>query len=286
MIRHAFAEGRLLLMHRWAVTTGLTVALAVPIALAGVTWSVARWLEPVVGLAEQDVVVPVLLHPRMNADQRRQWIEAQRQAHPEWRLEEVSPDRLADRLVQWFPYLEGLLEDGGAGMLSPLVEIVADNPEEIAELERSPAVVAVGPRSSVHQSIGLAGRLLVWVLGLTSGGLLVAAGVFTAVWVHLELFRHGDEIAIMRLIGATEPTVRGPFVVATLVPGVAAALVAVGGTLVAVGGLSGALTSLGLPPLRLSGAAIIGQLLVGGAVPLVTAMVTLTRHAGIEFEER
>lgn len=283
MIRHALAEGRLLLRQRWMVSVGLAFALAVPIGLAGVTWSVMRWLAPVVGLADRQIVVPVLLHPHMAQDQRRQWIDEQLESHPEWRLEEIAPDQLAERLTQWFPYLEDLLEDAGDSILSPLVEITTDDASGIAELEQSPAVIAVGPRSTVHRSLGRAGRRLGWALGLTSALLLVAAAVFTAVWIHLELYRHADEITIMRLVGSTESAVRGPFLVATLAPGLAASVLAVSGTVAAVARLSTALTVLGLPALTVSPVVIVIEVVLGLGLPLAATLMTLARHASADF---
>jgi cell division transport system permease protein len=284
VIRHALTEGQLLLRQRWLVSVGLAVALAVPIGLAGVSWSLMRWIEPVVGLAEREIVVPVLLHPSMTEEQRRQWIDEQASDHAEWSLEEVPPERLAERLTQWFPYLEDLLEDAGESILPPLVEITTDGDEGFDDLERSPAVIAIGPRSSIHRTIGDSGRRLGWALATTSALLLVAAAAFAAVWVHLELYRHEDEIKIMRLIGSTESAVRGPFLVATLVPGLSAALLAVVGTLAAVGRLSAAVTVLGLPALKVSATSILVQLVLGVGLPVAAATITLARHATADFE--
>jgi cell division protein FtsX len=285
MIRHAVAEGWLLLRHRWGVSLGLALSLAVPISFAGVTWSVMRWLEPVVGIADRATVVPVLLHPHMDPDQRRQWIAEQRAAHPEWRMEEVGADRLAQRLTRWFPYLDDLLEDGGGAMLSPLVEVTTEDPEGLEGLEGSPAVIAVGPLSSVRRAVGWTARVLGWVLGLTSAALLVAAALFAAVWVHLELYRHADEITIMRLIGATESAIRSPFLMATLVPGVGAAVLATTGSLMIVARLSRMTEALGLPSLAVSPAALVVEVVVGCALPLAAALFTLARHAATDFAD-
>jgi cell division protein FtsX len=284
VIRHALAEGWQLLRRRWPVSLGLAVALAVPIAFAGVAWTVVRWLEPVAALADQTAVVPVLLHPHLDAAQRGAWIDGQRRDHPEWRIEELSPERLGERLIRWFPYLAGLLEDGGLEMLSPLVEIETTDPAALDGLEDSPAVIAVGPRTSVHRAVGRSARSLGWALGLVSAALAVAAVLFTGVWVHLELYRHADEITIMRLIGATEPTVRGPFLVAILAPGALAALLAVAGTVLVAGPLSRALGVLGLPGLEVPAGLLALEAASGIGLPLAAALVTLARHAASELD--
>jgi cell division protein FtsX len=220
----------------------------------------------------------------MDDDQRRQWLTEQRDKRPEWKIEEVSPDRLAERLTRWFPYLGDLLDDGGGAMLSPLVEITTVDAAAVEELSDSPAVIAVGPRSTIHRSLGRTARSLAWVLGVFSGVLLLAATLFTAVWVHLELYRHSDEITIMRLVGATESAIRGPFLVASLAPGMVAAVLAVVGTVAAAGWLSRLVALLGLPRLGTSTLVLVGQALLACGLPLVSALLTLQRHATVDFD--
>ena len=284
MIRHALAEGWLLLRNRWIVSGALATAVAIPIGIAGVTWSVMRWLEPVVGLAGQATVVPVLLHPHMDPSQRDRWLEDQRVRHPEWLIVEVSQELLAERLTRWFPYLGDLLEEAGDEMLSPLVEITTSDPATIADIVDSPAVIAIGPRSSIYSSLGGTARALGWVLGGFSALLLLAATLFAAVWVHLELYRHSDEVTIMRLVGATESAIRGPFIVASMAPGAIAAALAVGATLLTAGWLSRLLAVLGLPPVSVPRAVIVAEVLLAWGLPLAAALVTLSRHAATDFE--
>jgi cell division protein FtsX len=284
MIRHALAEGWLLLKNRWVVSGVLAVALAIPIGLAGVTWSVIRWLEPVVGLAQQATVVPVLLHPHMDSSQRDRWLEDQRERHPEWQIEEVSQERLAERLRRWFPYLGDLLEDGGDAMLSPLVEITTSDPATIDDLVGSPAVIAIGPRSSIYSSLGKTSRALGWVLGVFSLLLLLAATLFAAVWVHLELYRHADEVTIMRLVGAAESAIRAPFVVASIVPGLIGGALAVGGTLLAASWLSRLVGIVGLPRVSVPVPVLVVECLLACGLPLAAALFTLARHAATDFE--
>jgi len=284
MIRHALAEGWLLLKNRWVVSGGLALALAIPIGFAGVTWSVMRWLQPVVGLARQATVVPVLLHPHMDPSQRVQWLADQRERHPEWQIEEISRDQLAERLTRWFPYLGDLLGEEGGDMVSPLVEIATSDPGTIDDIVDSPAVIAVGPRSSIYGSLGRTARALGWVLGVFSALLLLAATLFAAVWVHLELYRHADEVTIMRLVGAAESAIRGPFIVATIVPGAVGAVLAVGGTLLAAAWLSRLLDVLGLPRVAVPGPVLLMEVALACGLPLAAALFTLSRHAATEFE--
>jgi cell division protein FtsX len=284
VIWHALAEGWLLLRQRGVVSMILALALAIPICLAGITWSIMGWLQPVVGLAEQANVVAVLLHPHMDDDQRSEWLASQRQAHTEWRVDEVPPEELAARLTHWFPYLKDLLEEDGVAMLPPLVEISTSDPESVSVLSRSPAVIAVGPRVPVRRILGAAAGGLALVLGGASAVLLLSAALLAAVWVHLELYRHADEITVMRLVGATEAALQGPFLVATAAPGVAAGVLAVLGTLWMADWLSRLTGALSLPAVAVSPLILAAQAAVGILLPLAAAMITLARHAVVELE--
>ncbi|PWB75530.1 MAG: hypothetical protein C3F15_06265 [Holophagae bacterium] len=284
MIRHALAEGWLLLRHRGLVSLFLALALAIPIGLAGVTLSVMRWLEPAVGTVDRANVVAVLLHPQMGDAQRAAWLESQRRDHPEWRLEVVAPEQLAQRLIHWFPYLKDLLERDGGAMLPPLVEITTADPESVAVLERSPAVIAVGPRTPLTSLLGRVSRGLGIALAAASVVLLMSAVLLAAVWVHLELYRHADEITIMRLVGATESTIRGPFLVATAAPGLVAGALAALGTSAVAEALSGMAEVLGLPGLTVAPGLLVAQAGAGVVLPLAAAAITLMRHAAVDDE--
>jgi cell division transport system permease protein len=278
-MRHALAEGWLLVRSRGLVGLVLAVALTIPVSLAGVTLSVRGWLAPVIELGERPSVVTVLLHPRLDAGQRRQWMDDQARGHPSWELVAVAPEELTERLSTWFPYLEGVLEREGPEMLPPMVEIVTREPDSVLELKDHIAVLAVGPTSSVNQVVAKVARRFGLVLISIAVALVAGAVLLAAVWVHLELHRHAEEIAIMRLMGATEATVRGPFLVAVAAPAVLAAASSVFITVAAVGAIAGLAAPLGLAmagaPFGILAAQIVGAV----GLPMAAALITLERHA-------
>ena len=278
MIRHAVAEGWQLLCQRGGVSLVLALALAVPVGGGGVGLTLIRGLGPMAELEGGVSTVAVLLHPRLDAEQRRRWIEEEARARPDWRITEVSSWELAERLRRWFPYLDELLSSDGAS-LPVLLEIETSAPETVAELEGRAEVLAVGPRSSVQRLLGQAARRLGWSVAALCAVLMAGAALLAAVWVHLELYRHADELTIMRLVGATEGTVRGPFLVAVAIPGLAAGLLSMVGTWAAVRSLSGVQALLGLPPLAVSPLVLGLQLVVALGLPLAAALATLARHA-------
>ena len=284
MIRHAVAEGWLLLRQRGGVSLILALALAVALALAGAGLAVWGWLGPQVAAEGRRASVAVLLHPHMDPAQRDAWLADQARAHPEWRLRVVQPEELARRLTHWFPYLTDLLEESGGGLLPLLVEIRTAEPETVGVLQGSPAVIAVGPRVSVRQVVADLAERIALLVGVVTGVVLAAAMLLAMVWVHLELFRHADEITIMRLMGATEWAVRGPFLVAVAVPAMLAAGLAVAGSVLLVGLASRLTTSLGLPAVRVPVWVMLVQVGLGWMLPVAAALLTVTRHGRGEME--
>lgn len=278
MIRHSIAEGLVVLRERAAVSVILALALGVPIALAGVGLTLHQWLGPVADLSGQKSSVAVLLHPQMEAGERRRWIAELGIGHPDWIVSEVSSSDLAERLQRWFPYLEDLMDSGDA-TLPPLIEILTDNPDSVAELEGRAEVLAIGPRSSIQQTLGQVARRLALIVGILSFVLLAGAVLLAAVWVHLELYRHADEVIIMRLVGATESTIRGPFLVAVTIPGVVAGILSVVGSLTTVSGLSKLVSALGLSAMSIPPSVLVLQLATSVFLPLLAAVITLARHA-------
>ena len=283
MIHHAVSEGLLLLRQRAAVSAILALALAVPIALAGVGMAVNNWLDPVAELSHQQSSVAVLLRPELDADLRARWVAEQSAAHPGWTITEVSTEELVTRLGRWFPYLEDLVGTGDASM-PQLIEIATVDVHSLTGLEGLPEVLAVGPQSSVQQLLGQVARRLSLAVAVLSAVLLAAAVLLAVVWVHLELYRHADELTIMRLVGATEGTIRGPFLVAIGFTGAVAGGAAVFGSLVAAAALSRMVTVLGLPGVVVTPAMVMIEVAAAVILPVAAAAVTLSRHAAEEFD--
>ncbi len=279
VIRHAVAEGWLLFRQRWPVSVTLALALAIPVCLAGFTVTLVRWLGPVIAQTGETQVVPVLLHPHMDDSQREAWMAEQAIRHPDWGLRQVPPEELAERLSHWFPYLRDLLERERRSLLPILVEITAPDLDQLDALSGSPAVIALGPRSPLRSALETVSTRVGWVLSTVSAVLLAAGALLAAVWVHLELFRHGDEIIVMRLVGATEAAVRGPFLVAIALPAVIAAGLAGAGTVALCGAASRLGATLGLPPVVAPVGVLAFEAVISLVLPLAAAAFTVARHA-------
>jgi cell division transport system permease protein len=130
--------------------------------------------------------------------------------------------------------------------------------------------------------VGRVARRFSSVLLLVASALIAGAVLLAAVWVHLELHRHADEIAIMRLMGATEATVRGPFLVAVAIPAVLAAALSVVGTLLVVSWMARLAIPFGLTTVGTPVTVLVGQAVGAVALPMMAAFVTLERHAAAD----
>lgn len=279
VIPYAVHEAVTLLRRRGAVSAVLALSLAVPLSLAGFTTSLGLWSRPMVALEGEAAVVRVLLHPRMDESQRQAWIEDQRRAHPNWSVAEIDNDTLAGRLTQWFPYLRDLLKGDRAIELPILVEISTDDPQSVAGLIDSPAVIAVGPTASVDRVLGRIAGKMAWLMGGLSVILLLSALLLSATWIHLEVYRHADEITIMRLVGATEGAIRSPFIIGALIPGFVSGVLAAIGTRVLVSSVGAALSAVGLGAPRAPWWLLVSEFAAALVLPFLAAVLTLVRHA-------
>ncbi len=282
MIRYAAAEGARLVKERWWITGILAVSLAVPLAIAGSAWNARMWVDPLLKDAVESVETAVLLKDEVDAKEIDAWISQLADEHEGWRIVRVDSEELRARLARWFPSLGGLMSEDREIELPTLVEITVPPDGSVGFLESDPKVLAVGPGPTLQQQLRVATNRVCWLAGVVSLGLFAAAVLMVSVSVHLEVFRHAEEIAIMRLVGATETTVRSPFLAAALVPGALAAVLAVAVTTWITAELSASVAYFGLPPISVAPTVIAAEVLATLLLPLAAAAVTLHRSAVFE----
>lgn len=150
--------------------------------------------------------------------------------------EEISAAEAVARFHRNFPSLVGLFSGLEGDPLPASWELQIDPSERsgerfgawVASLRSHPAVLMVDDDLDwLDQAARLLG--LVRTSGLALSALLLGAAVFTiASVVRLILLLYRDEIAVLRLVGATEFFVRGPFYAQGLLQGLLGALAALG----------------------------------------------------------
>ena len=150
-------------------------------------------------------------------------------------LREVSADQARARFEQIFPSVSELLQGLRDEPIPPSLELgfhpaAAVRPEFqtwLTRIQGHPGVLVVDDdRDWLRQVETLVAVLR--GLGLAVGAALLGAAVFTiASVIRLTTYLYRDEIAVMRMVGATELFIRGPFYFEGLIQGLAGGTVAV-----------------------------------------------------------
>ncbi len=152
------------------------------------------------------------------------------------RLESVSREAALERFQTLFRDLSALPDDLGENPFPASVEVTISAPHRTPENVRR-FVDAHGDAPGVEEVqydllwIERLGTLVHLVRGVGGflGGILMLAGVFTiSNVIRLTIYARQDELDIMRLVGATQAYVRGPFVVEGMLQGGLGGLASVG----------------------------------------------------------
>jgi cell division transport system permease protein len=210
-----FREAAVNLLRGWKVSLLAVLTIAVSLFVGGAFLLVSGNLSGSIERWRNEVRVVVYLKPEATeADLRRLASEASRLPGVS-SVEAVTAAQARDRFKDVFPGLSDLVSgwqdeplpasleiglDPKAAKSSwqeswrgrPEVDLIDDDREWLGQLEAAVAVV---------RAVGLA--LL--------GGLLGAAIFTIASVIRLTAYLHHEEIEVMRLVGATEFFIRGPF---------------------------------------------------------------------------
>ena len=152
------------------------------------------------------------------------------------RLEWVSRETALARFQTLFRDLSALPDDLGENPFPASVEVTISAPHRTPENVRrfveahgaAPGVEEVQYDLLWIERLGTMVRLVRGVGGFL-GGILMLAGVFTiSNVIRLTIYAREDELDIMRLVGATQAYVRGPFVVEGMLQGGLGGLASVG----------------------------------------------------------
>jgi cell division transport system permease protein len=150
-------------------------------------------------------------------------------------VELVSREQALERFRTLFRDLRTLPDDLGENPFPASLEVALrpgkQSPAEVRRLvgdfEKAPGVHEVQYDLLWIERLSTAARLVRGV-GALLGGILVLAGVFTiSNVIRLTVYARQDELDIMRLVGATQGYVKGPFVVEGMLQGGLGGLVSV-----------------------------------------------------------
>jgi len=144
------------------------------------------------------------------------------------RVEFVTRDQAMEEFVE--NYDEALFEGLDSSVLRHLYVIymddIADMAQTKATLEDIDGIMKVNAHLEIAQGFIRVRNIVSAVSVLLAGVLLVVSRFIVANTIKLTTFERREEIAIMRMVGATSSFIRGPFVVEGLILGTIGSLTA------------------------------------------------------------
>jgi cell division transport system permease protein len=285
-----FFQEALTSLWRSRLINALSVGtIAVSLFVLGAFLTLASNLNDVVTRWTEKVQVTFYLQDDVEAFVRDSLVNRLKEEPAVESLVPVSREEALARFRTLFRDLRTLPDDLGENPFPASLEVTLraghQYPEEVTRLvqayEKAPGVEEVQYDLLWIQRLSTAVRLVRGV-GLFLGGILVLAGVFTiSNVIRLTLYARQDELDIMRLVGATQAYVRGPFVVEGMIQGglgglLAVALLWLGFRILARDALA-ASDLLGRAVVFLPGELCVFIVLGGMAVGVVGSLVSLGR---------
>ena len=235
-LRYFFVEASSNLIRSWKISLLAIMTIAVSVFLGGVFLIVSSNLRLLADQWRDENRLVVYLRPEAtdsDTERVQKLIEDLSGADS---AEYVDPKTAEDRFRTAFPSLADLLEGWGDQPLPASFEIRTDFTalEQgslegwLKELGSDPAVQMVDDdRDWLAQLDGMI--LIIEGLASVVGVILLLTAVFTiSSVIRLTAYLYQDEIAVMRLVGATEFYIRGPFYVEGLLQGLAGGVFAIG----------------------------------------------------------
>lgn len=280
-----FREAALNLVRSWKVSVLAVLTIAVSLFLGGVFWLAATNLGARVAEWSTEARLVVYVRPDASAEEVTALETLVRE--PAWVMgvESVSAEQARERFRQQLPGLADLVGDLPASLeVSYPLEAAAGASFEpwVERLRQATATDSVDDDRDWLQQLETVIRLA-RVVGLVLGAVLLGAAVFTiASVIRLTAYLYRDEISIMRLVGATEFFIRGPFWVEGLLQGLLGGLVALGGLWavfrLVLQGSDPSLVQALLSVRFLTPAESAAMVLLGGLAGFAGAMVSLRRE--------
>ncbi|MCH9648575.1 MAG: ABC transporter permease [Deltaproteobacteria bacterium] len=236
-LAYFFREALVSLGRSWKVSSVAILTIAVSLFVGGVLLLLSTNLATVVGQWRSQAKVLVYLTPEVSQD-FLDGLRKQIEAEP-WVTEcqYVAPEDARERFRQSFPSLSGMVEDWQEEPLPASFEISLDPTELTAtaleewlsRLREEPQVEMVDDdRDWLSQLSAIVA--LIKGIGITLGAVLLGAAIFTiASVIRLTAYLYQDEITIMRVVGATEFFIRGPFYVEGFLQGLIGGSLALAG---------------------------------------------------------
>ena len=225
---HYFLSEALTSLWRSRLMNAVSVGtIAVSLFVLGAFLTVASRLGDVVSRWTQKVQVIVYLEDGTEDRVRESLANRLKEDPAVGSIDHVTREQALARFREMFRDLRALPEDLGENPFPASLEVsLKAERQSPAEVERLAGAFQAAPGVKEIQYDLLwierlaTGVRLVRGVGAFLGGILVVAGVFTiSNVIRLTIYAREDELDIMRLVGATQAYVKGPFVAEGMIQG-------------------------------------------------------------------
>lgn len=226
-LRYFAREACLNLLRSWRVSMLAVLTIAVSLVLGGAFLLASRNLAASVEDWRGQMRVVIYLKPGTPAAELARLAAAARAESWVAAVAAVPAAVARRRFRDTFPSLADVIDSAEGEPLPASLEVsLRRDQARASELEawldgwrRRPEVAMVDDDRNWLGQVETA-VAVVRAVGLVLGGILLGAAIFTiASIIRLTAYLHHEEIAIMRLVGATEFFIRGPFYVEGLIQG-------------------------------------------------------------------
>jgi cell division transport system permease protein len=218
-----FRETAAALRRNGLVTLAAIATVFISLFLLGASLLARQQVNMMVDLWTQNVEVSVFLREGVSGPEVEQ-LGRDIGGMPEVASAEFeSKEEAYDRFKELFKESPALVENVSADSLPASFQVKLDNPEDFqvisARLTGNPAI------EEIRDNRGIVNRLLALTNILRTGALAVAIIMLTAAaglignTVRMAVFARRREIAIMKLVGATNWFIRVPFLIEGMVQG-------------------------------------------------------------------
>jgi cell division transport system permease protein len=226
-LRYFAREACLNLLRSWRVSLLAVLTITVSLLLGGAFLLASRNLAASVEGWRGQLRVVIYLKAGTPASGLPRLAAAARTAPWVAGVDVVSPAAARRRFRDTFPTLADVIDSCEGEPLPASLEVALRREQaEAGGLDawldawrRRPEVAMVDDDREWLRQVETA-VAVVRAVGLVLGGILLGAAIFTiASIIRLTAYLHHEEITIMRLVGATEFFIRGPFYVEGLIQG-------------------------------------------------------------------
>ncbi|MFN8187912.1 MAG: permease-like cell division protein FtsX [Gaiellales bacterium] len=212
-----------------STTIAATMTVLIGMFLLGLFIALGSWVVSWTDHVKEEVVLKVFFERDVGSGAVNKLAVQIKQRDDVASVVAVSPDEALEQMREQFPEMVETLSENPLPWALEITPIVAENVETIAaSLEPPPANVdkVTYEKETTDKILRTAGIVEIIFLG-ASLILLAAAIILIANTIRLSIFARRREIEVMKLVGATNWFVRGPFMLEGLICGLVGSVLAI-----------------------------------------------------------